>query len=79
MWIQKISSREEKVENKQRKKEEMPIELPPLPYDYSALEPHISKKTLEVHHDKHHAKYGDLIYLFILFLSIITYYIMIND
>lgn len=35
----------------------MPIELPPLPYDYSALEPHISSKTLHVHHDKHHAKY----------------------
>lgn len=35
----------------------MAYELPPLPYDYSALEPHISKRTLEFHHDKHHAKY----------------------
>ncbi|MFM7438827.1 MAG: superoxide dismutase [Snowella sp.] len=35
----------------------MAYELPPLPYDYTALEPYISKKTLEVHHDKHHAAY----------------------
>ena len=35
----------------------MAIELPPLPYDYSALEPAISKQTLEFHHDKHHAAY----------------------
>ncbi len=31
--------------------------LPELPYDYSALEPHISGKTMELHHDKHHAGY----------------------
>jgi Fe-Mn family superoxide dismutase len=35
----------------------MAYELPPLPYDYTALEPYISKKTLEFHHDKHHAAY----------------------
>ncbi|MDY7013021.1 MAG: superoxide dismutase [Cyanobacteriota bacterium] len=35
----------------------MAYELPPLPYDYTALEPHISKSTLEFHHDKHHASY----------------------
>jgi superoxide dismutase, Fe-Mn family len=35
----------------------MAYELPPLPYDYTALEPHISKRTLEFHHDKHHAAY----------------------
>ena len=35
----------------------MAVELPPLPYDYTALEPHIGKETLEIHHDKHHAKY----------------------
>ena len=34
-----------------------PIELPPLPYAYNALEPIISQRTLEIHHDKHHAKY----------------------
>src|ERR1044071_1398609 len=31
--------------------------LPELPYDYSALEPHISARILELHHDKHHAGY----------------------
>jgi len=35
----------------------MAYELPPLPYDYTALEPYISKRTLEFHHDKHHAAY----------------------
>ncbi len=35
----------------------MAYELPALPYDYTALEPHISKNTLEFHHDKHHAGY----------------------
>jgi hypothetical protein len=33
------------------------ITLKPLPYDYKALEPFISEKTLFYHHDKHHAKY----------------------
>ncbi|QTA91195.1 superoxide dismutase [Desulfonema magnum] len=31
--------------------------LPPLPYPYDALEPHIDKQTLEIHHDRHHAGY----------------------
>jgi Fe-Mn family superoxide dismutase len=31
--------------------------LPPLPYDFGALEPHIDAKTMEIHHDKHHATY----------------------
>jgi len=35
----------------------MKIELAPLPYAYTALEPKIGKQTLEIHHDKHHAKY----------------------
>lgn len=35
----------------------MPITLPPLPYAYDALEPHISWATLEVHHDRHHRAY----------------------
>lgn len=35
----------------------MPFELPPLPYAYDALAPHISKETMEYHHDKHHAAY----------------------
>jgi superoxide dismutase, Fe-Mn family len=32
-------------------------QLPPLPYDYSALEPHIDAQTMTLHHDKHHAAY----------------------
>jgi superoxide dismutase, Fe-Mn family len=35
----------------------MAFELPPLPYPKDALEPHMSAKTLEFHHDKHHATY----------------------
>ncbi|WP_172120702.1 superoxide dismutase [Actinomyces faecalis] len=31
--------------------------LPELPYDYAALEPHVSGKIMELHHDKHHATY----------------------
>ncbi len=31
--------------------------VPPLPYDFAALEPHIDAKTMEIHHDKHHAAY----------------------
>lgn len=35
----------------------MVYQLPDLPYDYNALDPHISARTLEFHHDKHHASY----------------------
>jgi superoxide dismutase, Fe-Mn family len=35
----------------------MPHELPPLPYDYDALEPHIDAQTMEIHHGKHHQAY----------------------
>lgn len=35
----------------------MAYQLPALPYEYTALEPYISKSTLEFHHDKHHAAY----------------------
>jgi superoxide dismutase, Fe-Mn family len=37
--------------------ETMAYELPPLPYAYDALEPHIDKETMTLHHDKHHAAY----------------------
>ncbi|MDR2871338.1 MAG: superoxide dismutase [Fe] [Xanthomonadaceae bacterium] len=37
----------------------MAIELPPLPYDRTALEPHISAETLEYHYGKHHKTYVD--------------------
>ena len=35
----------------------MAHELPPLPYAYNALEPHIDEQTMRIHHDKHHAAY----------------------
>jgi Superoxide dismutase len=35
----------------------MALELPPLPYDYDALAPYMSRETLEYHHDKHHQAY----------------------
>jgi Fe-Mn family superoxide dismutase len=35
----------------------MPFTVPPLPYAFDALEPHIDKMTMEIHHDKHHAAY----------------------
>ena len=35
----------------------MAFEVPPLPYDYSALEPYIDTQTMQLHHDKHHAAY----------------------
>ena len=35
----------------------MPYQLPPLPYAFNALEPHIDARTMEIHHDKHHAAY----------------------
>jgi Fe-Mn family superoxide dismutase len=35
----------------------MAFELPPLPYAFNALEPHIDAKTMEIHHDKHHGAY----------------------
>ena len=34
-----------------------PFTVPPLPYAYDALEPHIDARTMEIHHDKHHAAY----------------------
>src|SRR5271165_2528678 len=35
----------------------MAFEVPPLPYDYSALEPYIHTQTMHLHHDKHHQAY----------------------
>jgi Fe-Mn family superoxide dismutase len=40
-----------------QKEADGPFKLPPLPYAYDALEPHIDKATMQFHHDKHHAAY----------------------
>jgi Fe-Mn family superoxide dismutase len=37
----------------------MPFELPALPYDHAALEPHIDEQTMQIHHGKHHQAYVD--------------------
>ncbi|GAC1379966.1 MAG: superoxide dismutase [Ginsengibacter sp.] len=37
----------------------MAFTVPPLPYPYEALEPHIDKETMQIHHDKHHQAYVD--------------------
>ncbi len=37
----------------------MAYDVPALPYDYDALEPHIDETTMRVHHDKHHQAYVD--------------------
>jgi Fe-Mn family superoxide dismutase len=37
----------------------MAYSVPPLPYDYGALEPHIDERTMQIHHDKHHQAYVD--------------------
>ena len=37
----------------------MAYSVPPLPYDYNALEPHIDEATMRLHHDKHHQAYVD--------------------
>ena len=37
----------------------MAYEVPDLPYDYNALEPHIDEQTMRIHHDKHHQAYVD--------------------
>jgi len=36
-----------------------PFKLPPLPYAFNALEPHIDARTMEIHHDRHHKAYVD--------------------
>jgi len=44
-------------ESKQNQGGKDTFTLPPLPYDYKALEPHIDAATMQFHHDKHHAAY----------------------
>jgi superoxide dismutase, Fe-Mn family len=42
---------------KENKEDAVAHEVPPLPYDYAALEPYIDAQTMTLHHDKHHATY----------------------
>jgi Fe-Mn family superoxide dismutase len=55
-----LAGRAEHILGKPASKElPMPYEVPPLPYDYDALEPHIDEQTMRLHHDKHHQAYVD--------------------
>src|SRR3954454_25189932 len=44
---------------KDERSKRMAFEVPPLPYDYAALEPTIDEQTMRLHHDKHHQAYVD--------------------
>src|SRR5262245_56512771 len=44
-------------ETREREEGSTMFELPPLPYAFDALEPHIDAQTMQIHHDKHHATY----------------------
>jgi Fe-Mn family superoxide dismutase len=50
---------EDIVLGKGRKEQAMAFEVPPLPYEYGALEPTIDEQTMRLHHDKHHQAYVD--------------------
>src|SRR6202035_2731778 len=43
--------------NSQSEEKTVAFTVPPLPYPFDALEPHIDAKTMEIHHDKHHGAY----------------------
>src|ERR1700730_10498753 len=45
------------AEARSNRRTTMAFALPPLPYDFAALEPHIDAKTMEIHHGKHHQAY----------------------
>ena len=44
-------------------------ELPPVPYNYDALEPYIDARTMEIHHTKHHQTYTDKLNTCLLYTS----------
>jgi Fe-Mn family superoxide dismutase len=47
------------IKTKHQKTTIMAFTLPPLPYAFDALEPHIDAQTMQIHHDKHHQAYVD--------------------
>jgi len=49
----------ERIPSIRPRRRAMPFELPALPYDHAALEPHIDARTMEIHHGKHHQAYVD--------------------
>src|SRR6266481_5649395 len=49
--------RESYEDTRRQRRIDMPFTLPPLPYATDALEPHIDKMTMEIHHGKHHNAY----------------------
>lgn len=53
----RVTKRREEGQEKREGKVMNEYKLPELPYDFGALEPHISAKIMELHHDKHHAAY----------------------
>lgn len=58
--VDKISAITNKINSSNNKRSESAMskfELPALPYAFNALEPHIDARTMEIHHDKHHAGY----------------------
>jgi Fe-Mn family superoxide dismutase len=54
-----LQLRTEKHFVKKQKSKVMAFTLPPLPYAFNALEPHIDAQTMQIHHDKHHQAYVD--------------------
>src|SRR5438034_8863389 len=58
-WKTSDMPQEDIVRGKGRKERSMAFEVPPLPYDYGALEPTIDEETMRLHHDKHHQAYVD--------------------
>src|SRR6201988_5526981 len=55
--VTSVSSAKEFEANLTSEEKPVAFTLPPLPYPFDALEPHIDAKTMEIHHDKHHNAY----------------------
>ena len=52
-----VAKKQTRNSKQSKRRIEMTFELPDLPYDYDALEPHIDEATMRIHHDKHHQAY----------------------